>query len=177
MGTEPRGGERQPGRCAASSSGMGQDVRGAPEDRSRGLCVPRTWGHEPTPCTASHRIQHLPPNLLLCRRLLSIRGVNDVLLSKGFLIQFIFHPHTMYTKAGDGGRTGEQGFWYFPTQGRCHEVSVGFLFYTFPCPFVNHRREEVPVKPPAHPLQFPLCPQRDLGTGLVEKKRARNREG
>lgn len=55
----------------------------------------------------------------------------------------------------EGGQ-GEREFWYFPTQGRCHEVSIEFHFYRFTCPFVNHRREEVLVKPLAHPLQFPL---------------------
>ena len=33
------------------------------------------------------------------------------------------------------------------------------------------------VKPLAHPLQFPLSTQRDLGMGLKEKKRKGNREG
>ena len=71
---------------------------------------------------------------------------------------------------------GEWEFWYFPTQGRCLEVSIEFHFYRFTCPFVNHRREEVLVKPLAHPLQFPLSIQRDLEMGLTEKERKRNRE-
>lgn len=44
---------------------------------------------------------------LLCRRLLSIRGVNDVLPSKGFLKSSLSSTHTRCTqRQGDGGRTG-----------------------------------------------------------------------
>lgn len=106
------------------------------------------------------------------RRLLSIRGVNDVFLSRGFLNPVYLPPtHDVHKDR----RTGEPESWYFPTQGRCHEVSIGFLFYGFTCPFVNHRREEVLVKPLAHPLQFPLSTQRDLGMGLIEKKKKRGK--
>ena len=83
----------------------------------------------------------------------------------------------MYTKAGTEREEGEWAFWHFPTQGRCQEVSPEFHFYRFTCPSVNHRMEEVLVKPRAHLLQFPLSVQRDLGKGLMEKERKRNREG
>lgn len=109
-------------------------------------------------------IQFPPPNPLLCRRLLSIRGVNDVLLSKSFLNPVYLPPtHDVHKGKEMEGEQGELRFGCFPTRGRCHEVSIEFRFYRFTCPFVNHRREEVLVKPLAHPLQFPLSTQKGLG--------------
>lgn len=123
--------------------------------------------------TSSTRLQ-IP---LLCRRLLSIRGVNDVLLSKGFLKSSLSSTHTRCTqRQGDEGEEGERGLWYFPTQGTCHEVSIEFRFYRFTCPFVNHGREEVLIKPLAQPLQFPFSTQRDLRMSLIEENRKRNGE-
>lgn len=131
-----------------------------------------------------HSTHHLPPHPapaskhLLCRRLLSIRGVNDVLLSKGFLNPVYLPPTHVVHKGGEteGEQEGRE-FWYFPTQGRCHEVSIEFRFHRSPCPLVSHRREGALFKSLARPLQFPLSTQRDLGMGLTEKKKKRKRNG
>lgn len=81
----------------------------------------------------------------LCKRLLSIRGVNDVLLSKGFLkIQFIFHPHTKYTKTGRQRENRRAGVLVFSHTKICHQVPIEFQFCRFACHLPIRERRRCP---------------------------------
>lgn len=88
-----------------------------------------------------------------------------------FKIQFIFHPHTMYTKGEDGGRAGGVGVLVFSHIQACHEVSIEFQFYRYICSFVNQGREEVFLKPLTHLLQFPLSSLRVLQWASQNKRK------
>lgn len=97
--------------------------------RSRGLCGPRTWGLSSTPGTASRDTQHPPPNLLPCRRLLSIRGVNDVLLSKGFLNPVYLPPtHDVHKGGGRREKRGSGRSGIFPHKGDARRFLLNFTF-------------------------------------------------
>lgn len=98
-------------------------------DSSRGVCGPRTWALSSRPGTASHYSQHPPPNLLPCRRLLSIRGVNDVLLSKGFLNPVYLPPtHDVHKGGGWREKRGSGSSGIFPHRGDALRFLLNFTF-------------------------------------------------
>lgn len=94
-----------------------------------------------------------------------------------FKIQFIFHPHTMYTKEGRRRENGGVGVLVFSHTG---EMPWGFYWISLLqiyMSFVNHRRKGSPgqTSSPSSPISS-FNPKRP-GNGFIEKERKRKREG